>query len=86
MNVSLILDPKLLSGAKHTVKSLLLLSVSICVRTREKNLCWENVTVSATDVFDVEPRQAREPGFRYFSITEPADHPRTSCLLLCTYN
>lgn len=32
------------------------------------------------------PWQAREPGFRYFSITEPADHPRTSCLLLCTYN
>lgn len=64
MNVSLILDPKLLSGAKHTVKSLLLLSVSICVRTREKNLCWENVTVSATDVLDVEPLTSQGAGLQ----------------------
>lgn len=38
MSVSLILALKLLLGAKHTVKSLLLISVSISVRTREENL------------------------------------------------
>lgn len=66
MSVSLILDLKLLLGAKHTVKSLLLISVSRCVRTREKNLFWENVTVSAIDVLDVEPLTSQGAGLQYF--------------------
>lgn len=66
MSVSLILDLKLLLGAKHTVKSLFLLSVSMCVRTREKTLFWENVTLSATGVLDVELLTSQGAGLQCF--------------------
>lgn len=70
MSVSLILDLKLLLGAKHIVKSLLLISVSISVRTREKNLFWENVTVSAIDILDVEPLTSQGARFQVLSASQ----------------